>query len=231
MITLPPAPVCIAVSGHWMLQSENPSTIFVDRVDGLIWVVLLQKMHLLSESRLRSSLHEFKSLNCVHTGAVCLIWPYYIVDTNKSLLTGGWYNCLLRGSISAWQIQKWVLTVIHWTVHRVPNEGVRERTQGAEGVCSPIRGTTIWTNEYPLNSQGLNHQPKSTHGVTHGSSCICSRGWTSRTSMGGEALGPVKVLCPSVRECQDQEAGVDQLVSRGMGEEIGGFLTGNHESG
>jgi hypothetical protein len=23
--------------------------------------------------------------------------------------------------------------------------------------------------------------------------------------MGGEALGPVKVLCPSVGECQDQE--------------------------
>ena len=90
LITLPPAPVCIAVSGHWMLPPESPSTIFVDRVDGLIWVVLLQKMHLLSESHLRSSLHEFKSLSCVHTDAVCWIWPYYIVDTNKSLLTGGW---------------------------------------------------------------------------------------------------------------------------------------------
>ena len=100
-ITLPPAPVCIAVSGHWMLQSENPSTIFVDRVDGLIWVVLLQKMHLLSESHLRSNLHEFKSLNCVHTDAVCWIWPYFIVDTNKSLLIGAWYCCLLRDSASA----------------------------------------------------------------------------------------------------------------------------------
>jgi hypothetical protein len=27
--------------------------------------------------------------------------------------------------------------------HRVPNGGARERTQGAEGVCSPIGGTTI----------------------------------------------------------------------------------------
>jgi hypothetical protein len=27
--------------------------------------------------------------------------------------------------------------------HRVLNEGARERTQGAEGVCSPIGGTTI----------------------------------------------------------------------------------------
>ena len=32
-----------------------------------------------------------------------------------------------------------------------------ERIQGTEGVCSPIGGTTIWTNQYPLSSQGLNH--------------------------------------------------------------------------
>jgi hypothetical protein len=32
--------------------------------------------------------------------------------------------------------------------------------------------------------------------------------------MGGEALGPVKVLCPSVGEFQGQEAGVGGLVSR-----------------
>jgi hypothetical protein len=31
-------------------------------------------------------------------------------------------------------LQKWMLTAIHWTEHRVPNEGARERTQGAEGV-------------------------------------------------------------------------------------------------
>jgi hypothetical protein len=33
-------------------------------------------------------------------------------------------------------------------------------------------------------SQGLNNQPKSTHGGTHGSSCICSRGWPCQSSMG-----------------------------------------------
>jgi hypothetical protein len=37
--------------------------------------------------------------------------------------------------------------------------------------------------------------------------------------MGGEALDPVKVLCPSVGECQDREAGVSELVSMGRGEE------------
>ena len=40
--------------------------------------------------------------------------------------------------------------------------------------------------------------------------------------MGGEALGPVKAQCPSVREYQDREAGVGGLVSRGKGDEIGG---------
>ena len=32
--------------------------------------------------------------------------------------------------------------------------------------------------------------------------------------MGGEFLGPVKVLCPSIGECQGQEAGVGGLGSR-----------------
>jgi hypothetical protein len=52
-----------------------------------------------------------------------------------------------------------------------------------------------------------------------------SRRWPSQSSMGGEALGPVKVLCPSVGECQGQEVGVGGLVSRGRGKGIwgGGF--------
>ena len=36
--------------------------------------------------------------------------------------------------------------------------------------------------------------------------------------MRGEALGPVKVLCPHIRECQGQEVGVGGLVSRERGE-------------
>jgi hypothetical protein len=39
--------------------------------------------------------------------------------------------------------------------------------------------------------------------------------------MGGEDLGPVKALCPSVGECQGQEAEVGGLVRRGRGEVIG----------
>jgi hypothetical protein len=40
--------------------------------------------------------------------------------------------------------------------------------------------------------------------------------------MGGEALCPMKALCPSIGECQGQEAGVDGLVSRGRREWGGG---------
>ena len=64
---------------------------------------------------------------------------------------------------------------------------------------------------------------KKTHGGIHGPSCICSREWPSQSSMGGEALGPVKVLCPSIGEFQDQEAGVDGLGGKGRGERIGNF--------
>jgi hypothetical protein len=39
--------------------------------------------------------------------------------------------------------RKWMLTVIYKMEHRAPNGGARESTQGAEGVCNPIGGTTI----------------------------------------------------------------------------------------
>jgi hypothetical protein len=52
--------------------------------------------------------------------------------------------------------------------------------------------------------------------------------------VGGEALGPVKVLCPSVGECQGQEAGMGGLRSRDGGGGGGGdgtFQRGNQERG
>jgi hypothetical protein len=48
--------------------------------------------------------------------------------------------------------------------------------------------------------------------------------------MGGEALDPVKVLCPSVGECQGQEAGVGGLVKE-VGECDRGFLEGKPGKG
>jgi hypothetical protein len=41
--------------------------------------------------------------------------------------------------------------------------------------------------------------------------------------MGGEALGPVKVLCPKIEEFQGQEAGIGGLVNRREGGGHRGF--------
>jgi hypothetical protein len=46
--------------------------------------------------------------------------------------------------------------------------------------------------------------------------------------MGGEALGPLKVLCPSIGEYQGQEAGVGGLGNRGR-EGIGDFQRGTRK--
>jgi hypothetical protein len=43
----------------------------------------------------------------------------------------------LSGYASAWQTQKWILTVSYGMEHRAPSGGARESSQGAEG------GTTI----------------------------------------------------------------------------------------
>ena len=59
-----------------------------------------------------------------------------------------------------------MLSANHWTEHRVPSGGVRERNEGAEGDCNPIGRTMISTYQTPQSSQELNHQPKSTHGRT-----------------------------------------------------------------
>ena len=40
----------------------------------------------------------------------------------------------------------------------------------------------------------------------------------SRLSLGGEALGLVKIICPSTGECQGQEEEVGELGSRARGE-------------
>jgi hypothetical protein len=109
--------------------------------------------------------------------------PDTIVESNKCLMTGAWYSCLLRGSASAWQIQRWMLVVNHWTEHRVPNGGSRERTKEAEGVCSPIGGTTIWVNQYAQSSQGLKHQSILQLGHLCRSKCL-QLGWCLLFSSG-----------------------------------------------
>jgi hypothetical protein len=130
-----------------------------------------------------------------------------------------------------------MLAANHFTEHGVYNRGIREGPEGAEGGYNTIGRTTLSTSQTPLISQELNPQPKSTHGATHGSSHLCSRGWPCWSSMEGETLGPVKAQCPSVGECQGREVGVGRWVreyphrSRGRGEEIGCFHRGNWEKG
>jgi hypothetical protein len=81
-----------------------------------------------------------------------------------------------------------MLAANQWTGRGVPNRGIREGTEGVEGVCNPIGRTTISTNYTPQNSQRLSHQQRSTRGY----SLICSRGWRCHASMEGEVLGPIK---------------------------------------
>jgi hypothetical protein len=123
------------------------------------------------------------------------------------MLTGSCNSCLLRGSARPWQIQRQMLVANHWTEHKFSNGVVRQRTEGAEGVCNTIGRTTISTNQTPQSSQGLNYQSRSTHGGTHASSSICNRGWPCWASMGGQALGFVKARCPRVGEFEGGEMG------------------------
>jgi hypothetical protein len=104
--------------------------------------------------------------------------------------------------------------------------GIRGRTKGAEGVFNPIGRSIISISQ---SYQGLNYQPRSTHGGTHGSSHICSRGRPCWTSMGKKALDSLKDRCLSVEECKGGEVGVGGWVgphthrSRKRGHRIGGF--------
>ena len=40
-------------------------------------------------------------------------------------------------------IRMWMLTVSYWMDHRASNDGAKESTQGAKGICNPIGGTTL----------------------------------------------------------------------------------------
>ena len=77
--------------------------------------------------------------------------PDAIVDARKCLLSGAWYSCLLRVSARAWQIQRWMLAVNHWTE---PGGFQREKLQKVlkelRGSAAPWgKGTTVWTGQSP----------------------------------------------------------------------------------
>jgi hypothetical protein len=64
-----------------------------------------------------------------------------------------------------------------------PNGGARESTQGAKGICNPIGGITIWTNQY-------------------------SPELVSLAAYVSEDSGLVNFICLSTGECQGQEVGL-----------------------
>ena len=71
-----------------------------------------------------------------------------------------------------------------------------------------MEGAIIPIGQTPQNFWGMDHPPKNVHGVTYGTGHICSRRWSCWTSVGGEALGPKGVQCPSVGEYQGRRRGV-----------------------
>ena len=77
---------------------------------------------------------------------------------------------------------------------RDPNEGVRESIQGAEGICNPIGGTTIWTNQYHPEHVSLAAYVSKDGLVGHQ--------WKERP------IGLANFICLSTGEHQGQEVGV-----------------------
>jgi hypothetical protein len=105
--------------------------------------------------------------------------------------------------VSAWQIQKWMLTVIYKMEYRARNGGARKSTQGAEGVCNSIGGITIWTNQYPPRA--------------FISSCLCSRRWPSQPSLVREASWYCKLFMPQYRGMPQPRSGSCWVGEQGRG--------------
>jgi hypothetical protein len=94
----------------------------------------------------------------------------------------------------------WQLTIALST--GTPMEELVEGLKEVKGIATPQEGQQYQlTRPPPQSFQGLNNQEKCTHGGTHGSSYICSRGWPCLTSMAGEAFDPMEVRCSNIGGC------------------------------
>ena len=99
-----------------------------------------------------------------------------------------------------------MLTASDWTEHGVLSEKVREKTEGAEGVCNPIGGTTISTNQTLLSFQGLNH-----HQRVHMERPMPPAAYVAEDGLVGRQSEEklLFLLRLNVGECQYRKAGVD----------------------
>jgi hypothetical protein len=67
-------------------------------------------------------------------GKLRIILKYYrLLSLSLVDLSPEWKSLLLK----TLQIQKWMLTVIHWTEHQVPNEGAIEIPRELKGTRAP----------------------------------------------------------------------------------------------
>jgi hypothetical protein len=69
---------------------------------------------------------------------------------------------------------------------KIPNKKIGKKRMW---VCSPMERATVLIGRMLWTSQGLNQQPKNTHGATHGGGHICGRRWPCWTSVGGVVIG------------------------------------------
>jgi hypothetical protein len=78
--------------------------------------------------------------------------------------------------------------------HRAHNGGARESIQGAKRICNPIGGTTVLTNQYPLELVSL--------AAYVSEDGLAGHQWKERP------IGRANFICLSTGECQGQEVGV-----------------------
>jgi hypothetical protein len=79
--------------------------------------------------------------------------------------------------------------------HRTPNEGARESTQGAKGICNPIGGTNQY---YELTST----QELLSLAAYVSKGGLVGHHWKERP------IGHANFICPSTGERQGQKGGV-----------------------
>ena len=105
-------------------------------------------------------------------------------------------------------MQRKMLTANHWTKSGGPWRRRWRRYWRSRGGLQLHGGSNNVNQPDPRSSWGVEHKPNSTHNSTHGSSHRCGRGWSCWTLVGGEALRPESVQCPSVGESQGGKTGV-----------------------
>jgi hypothetical protein len=121
-----------------------------------------------------------------------------------------------------------MLTVNHWTEHRVSIGGVGEGTEGAEGVCNTMERATVSTSQTP-GAPGVWTTCQRVHiQEPMAPAAYVSRGWPCWTSVGLKVLdAPVYGNARAGRP----DGACHPYRGRGRRDGIGCFRRGNLERG